>query len=140
MRRDHVIRAARRALANLPNTPKGKVTCGHRDHGEVCFVECVDGVIRKVRYTCPRCRRFVPYCFGAADVFSRVCDDCYGQLRDVFDHVTALQDVSFEVDVPDDLYAPLHGEVMRWVDEDITSFVALEVRLGLRREVPDAAE
>lgn len=139
MRRDHVIRAAQRALANLPNTPKGKVTCGHRDHGEVCFVECADGVTRKVRYTCPRCRRFVPYCFGAADVFSRVCDDCHEQLYRVFEQVVALRDVSLEIDVPDELYGPLHDEVFRWVDPDVRNTSQLEWRLGLTEEVPNAA-
>lgn len=125
-----VLAAARKALARLPETPKGVVR--HATCGGIC---CAGR-----RYTCPRCKRFVPFCFGAGDAFSRVCDDCFVQLRDIFDHVIALQDVSFEVDIPDDLYVPLHEEVMRWVDPDITSFLALEVRLGLRREVPDAAE
>lgn len=30
------------------------------------------------RYTCPGCLRFVPYCYGAADEFSELCDDCHG--------------------------------------------------------------
>jgi len=32
------------------------------------------------RYTCPRCKRFVPFCYGAADDHSELCDDCWGQV------------------------------------------------------------
>lgn len=33
------------------------------------------------RYTCRRCKRFVPYCFGAADTCPEVCDDCAAQVE-----------------------------------------------------------
>lgn len=32
------------------------------------------------RYTCKRCKRFVPECFGADDAYPEVCDDCAFQL------------------------------------------------------------
>ena len=34
------------------------------------------------RYTCRRCKRFVPFCFGAADDCPEVCDDCAAQIKD----------------------------------------------------------
>lgn len=49
--------------------PKGAAPC-------VCAGDCAGR-----RHTCPRCLRFVPYCFGAADGLEEVCDDCFGQLH-----------------------------------------------------------
>jgi hypothetical protein len=40
-----------------------------RGYGSACFC-------RGRRYTCPGCRRFVPYCYGAADEHAELCDDC----------------------------------------------------------------
>lgn len=34
------------------------------------------------RYTCPGCRRFVPWCFGSADEHAELCDDCACVARD----------------------------------------------------------
>ena len=30
-----------------------------------------------LRYTCPGCKRPVPWCFGAADNKPELCDDCW---------------------------------------------------------------
>jgi len=35
-----------------------------------------DGYCKGRRYTCPGCRRFLPFCYGAADEFAELCDDC----------------------------------------------------------------
>lgn len=54
--------------------PRGVVSCGNVGcYPDPCFCE-------GKRYTCPRCLRFVPLCFGAGDELEAVCDDCYAQL------------------------------------------------------------
>ena len=118
------IKAAQEALEHLHETPVGRVDCGclgndYSDPG-VCFVTCSDGRVRKLRYTCPRCRRFVPYCYGAADVFSQVCDDCYCQLRALVRHAARMVDVALLTEVGDDLYVPIRNEIWRWVDPEFT--------------------
>lgn len=55
--------------AHEDDLPSGVVPC------------CCGGDCRGRRYTCPRCLRFVPECFGAADELDEVCDDCFGQLH-----------------------------------------------------------
>jgi hypothetical protein len=55
------------------NLPKGLVSCTSGSHYNPCFC-------RNRRYMCPRCLRFVPWCFGSADRYASVCDDCYVQL------------------------------------------------------------
>lgn len=67
-------RRRERAEAALP---RGPVSCGSVGRYS-CF--CAGK-----RYTFPRCLRFVPLCFGAADDLGAVCDDCYAQLIDTPD-------------------------------------------------------
>jgi hypothetical protein len=35
-----------------------------------------------LRFLCPRCRRRVPWCFGAADSRPELCDDCWAEGTD----------------------------------------------------------
>jgi hypothetical protein len=129
------VKAAHEVLEHIHETPVGLVKCGcyvnHNGNHGTCFVVCRDGRMRKLRYTCPRCKRFVPYCYGAADAFSRVCDDCHEQLCELARHVVRLREVSLFVDVVDPLYVPLHDEVLRWADSDLTTMQALEARLHM---------
>jgi len=62
-RRASEARARRVAVNELP---RGRVDC---ERPGDCFCE-------GRRYTCQSCLRFVPECFGAADEYGDVCDDC----------------------------------------------------------------
>jgi len=44
----------------------GSVSC---ENARACFC-------KGKRYTCPGCKRFVPWCYGASDEHFRLCDDC----------------------------------------------------------------
>lgn len=37
------------------------------------------------RYTCPRCLRFVPWCFGASGGHPELCDDCWAHVEGAAD-------------------------------------------------------
>jgi hypothetical protein len=66
--------------------PVGGVSCvriraSARGRRSLC-----DGYCKGRRYTCARCKRFVPYCFGGAGdtekADDRWCDDCVAQVED----------------------------------------------------------
>lgn len=50
------------------------VSCVHGGGPRECFCQ-------GRRYTCARCKRFVPECFGASDEHWEVCDDCWVDLE-----------------------------------------------------------
>ena len=61
----------------MTGLPKGLVSCKRIKPPETIFATpCFCG---GRRYTCPRCLRFVPECFGAADELGHLCDDCWNQ-------------------------------------------------------------
>lgn len=44
------------------------------------------------RWCCPRCKRFVPECFGAADDLFHLCDDCYVAVKEEEEERDAKKD------------------------------------------------
>lgn len=57
-------------FAALVHATKPECVCG----GRICAPSPDSPLLR--RYTCPCCRRFVPWCFGADDDMPELCDDC----------------------------------------------------------------
>lgn len=65
-------RAAAQVREESAALPTGAVSCTRPSR---CFCS-------GRRYTCPRCLRFVPECYGAADQYEDFCDDCAVQLAE----------------------------------------------------------
>lgn len=62
--------------------PTGLVTC--ECGGGVCREDSVSGPLR--RYTCKRCKRFVPFCYGGSDGTmserDQWCNACWAQTEE----------------------------------------------------------
>ena len=66
-----------------------RCTCG----GTICGLTVrgrQGGSLRRL-YRCSGCRRLVPWCFGAADDASSLCDDCWGSLQEVAERGVAAR-------------------------------------------------
>lgn len=52
--------------------------------GEMCRRSPISrrGLAFTLRFLCARCRRRVPWCFGAADDRPELCDDCWAEGTD----------------------------------------------------------
>ena len=61
---------------SVPMSNEQFVVVPCRCGGDICGLNR-DGTARKVRYKCRGCRRWVPWCFGAADNLPHHCDDCW---------------------------------------------------------------
>jgi hypothetical protein len=56
-------------------------TCG----GELCRRSSTGSELAYTkRYRCLKCRRYVPWCFGAADDKPELCDDCWAEAHPVY--------------------------------------------------------